>query len=66
MQSCCTGDRVTDGSRAGVVLFVLAPDRRGMNGGSLSEARAERDDGERTWECVEDLHAEVEPRDGRP
>jgi hypothetical protein len=67
VQTCHEGDRVTDdGVRFGVVLFVIVPDRRGLEGGSLAEARVEWQDGERTWESVEDLHPEVEPRDARP
>lgn len=65
MLTCAPGDRVTDGDRRGVVAYVIQGDRRGMEGGSLSEAFVRWDNGEGSFECIADLLAEGEPRDDR-
>jgi hypothetical protein len=55
MQSCASGLRVTDGDRRGTVAYVIQGDRRGLNGGSLAECNIKWDNGESSFECVEDI-----------
>jgi len=67
VQTAYQGQVVTDGDRVGVVIAVLVDSRRGMSGGCCCEAQVRWNDGSGTsFECVDDLFAEVEPRDARP
>jgi hypothetical protein len=58
MQTVRPQDRVTDGDRHGRVAYVIPGDRRGLDGGTLCEARVEWDNGEWSFECIDDLWPE--------
>ena len=66
MQTAFLWQRVTDGDRWGLVVDIIPGDRRGLGGGCAAELRVQWDDGEFSFECQDDLFAEVEPRDARP
>lgn len=63
MDTAHEGDRVTDGDRCGVIIAVLVEQRRGLSGGICAEAQVRFDDGEVSFQCIEDL--QPEPVDDR-
>jgi len=64
MMTVAPGDRVSDGDRVGRVEYIIPGERRGLNGGAPTEARVLWDNGEWSFECLDDLLPEPTSESG--